>query len=80
MGVAIRCDHLNEAEVRALAERVRAEFGGLDCLVNDIWGGERFSEWGKKAWELDLSKVRAMLEAGLWSHVVTARHLLPLLR
>lgn len=79
-GVAVRCDHLDEADVQALAERVRAEVGGLDVLVNDVWGGERHSEWGKKAWELDLSKARALVEGGLWTHLVTGRHLLPLLR
>lgn len=79
-GVPVRCDHLNEEDVQALAERVRADFGGLDLLVNDVWGGERHSEWGKKAWELDLGKARALIEGGLWTHVVTGRYLLPLLR
>ena len=80
VGISIRCDHLNEEDVRALAERVRADFGGLDVLVNDVWGGERHSEWGKKAWELDLGKARALAEGGLWTHLVTGRSLLPLLR
>lgn len=79
-GVAVRCDHLDEADVQALAGRVRAEFGGLDVLVNDVWGGERHSEWGKKAWELDLGRARALIEGGLWTHLVTGRYLLPLLR
>ncbi|MEF2278916.1 SDR family oxidoreductase [Deinococcus sp. YIM 134068] len=79
-GIAVRCDHLSESDVGALAERVRAEFGGLDVLVNDVWGGERHSEWGRKAWELDLGKARALALGGLWSHLVTGRYLLPLLR
>lgn len=80
VGVPVRCDHLNEADVAALTERVRADFGGLDVLVNDVWGGERHSEWGKKAWDLDLGRARALIEGGLWTHLVTGRYLLPLLR
>ncbi|MBB5236039.1 SDR family oxidoreductase [Deinococcus budaensis] len=79
-GVPLRCDYLDEADVGRLAERLGAEFGGLDVLVNDVWGGERHSEWGKKAWELDLGKARALIEGGLWTHLVTGRYLLPLLR
>src|SRR5690242_20292724 len=50
-GIAIRVDHSVEEEVKALFERVKAEQGQLDILVNDIWGGETLSEWGKKFWE-----------------------------
>jgi NAD(P)-dependent dehydrogenase (short-subunit alcohol dehydrogenase family) len=35
-GVAVRVDHLVPAEVAALVERIRAEQGRLDVLVNDI--------------------------------------------
>src|SRR4051812_32012777 len=35
--VALRVDHTVEAEVEALAMRVRAEDGRLNVLVNDIW-------------------------------------------
>jgi NAD(P)-dependent dehydrogenase (short-subunit alcohol dehydrogenase family) len=38
-GVAVRCDHTVDEEVEALVERVRAEEGGLDLLVNNAWGG-----------------------------------------
>src|SRR6202000_447657 len=38
--VAVRVDHTVESEVAALAERVRADDGRLDVLVNDIWGGD----------------------------------------
>jgi len=37
-GVAIAVDHLDPARVAALAQRLRAEFGHVDVLVNDIWG------------------------------------------
>src|SRR5580704_15761628 len=49
--VAVRVDHTVEAEVEALAARVRAEDGRLDILVNDIWGGDDLIEWGAPFWK-----------------------------
>src|SRR5687768_17828567 len=40
-GIAVRVDHLVPAEVKALVERIDAEQGRLDVLVNDIWGAEK---------------------------------------
>jgi NAD(P)-dependent dehydrogenase (short-subunit alcohol dehydrogenase family) len=37
----VQVDHLVSEEVRALVDRIRAEQGRLDVLVNDIWGGEK---------------------------------------
>ena len=79
-GVAIRCDHSDAGQVQRLMERVRAEYDGLDVLVNDIWGGEALSEWGKKVWEQDLDMGRQMLERAVWTHILTAHAGLPLLR
>src|SRR5690606_3956912 len=39
-GIAVPTDHLVAAEVQALVERIDAEQGQLNVLVNDIWGGE----------------------------------------
>jgi NAD(P)-dependent dehydrogenase (short-subunit alcohol dehydrogenase family) len=41
VGVAVRVDHTQEAEVKALFEQVQLEHGRLDILVNDVWGGEK---------------------------------------
>ena len=79
-GVAMRCDHGDDAQVRALMGRVKAGYGGLDILVNDIWGGESLSEWGRKVWQQDLGKGRAMLDRAVWTHILTAHAGLPLLR
>src|SRR3954463_16124700 len=46
-GVAVRCDHTVDADVRALVDRVRHEQGRLDVLVNDVWGGDALTEFGK---------------------------------
>ena len=39
-GIAVAVDHLEPTQVQALVERIDAEQGQLDILVNDIWGGE----------------------------------------
>jgi NAD(P)-dependent dehydrogenase (short-subunit alcohol dehydrogenase family) len=78
-GIAVRVDHTDEAEAKALFERVAAEQGRLDVLVNDVWGGDELTEWGTPLWQLDLAKGRTLLERALWSHIVTARYGLPLM-
>ena len=76
-GVAIRTDHSQEAEVEALFARVRRDFGGLDILVNDI-GGEGLAEW-QSAWQLNLARGFELLDTAVRTHVITARHGVPLL-
>jgi len=78
-GIAVRVDHTVEDEVKALFDRVKADEGRLDVLVNDIWGGDTLTEWGAPLWQLDLAKGRTILERAVWSHVVTARYALPLM-
>ncbi len=78
-GIAVRVDHLQEAEVEGLFKRVEAEQGRLDILVNDIWGGETLSEWGKPFWELDLAKGFQMQQKAVHSHIITSRYGVPLM-
>lgn len=77
-GIAVRADHTDESQVVSLAERIAKDHGRLDVLVNDIWGGDSLVDWGKKAWEVDVSKGRTLLERGLMTHVITNRHCIPL--
>lgn len=78
-GIAVQVDHLEEEQVKALFERVRAEQGKLDILVNDIWGGDELSEWGKPFWELEVEKGWLMQERAVHTHVITSRYGTPLL-
>src|ERR1700722_16106879 len=77
--IALRVDHQVEAEVEALAARVRADEGRLDILVNDIWGGDALIDWGARFWTLDIAKVRAVVDQAVLSHLITARYLAPLM-
>ncbi|MEZ6197777.1 MAG: SDR family oxidoreductase [Planctomycetota bacterium] len=79
-GIAVRVDHTDEPAVAALIDRIRAEEGRLDILVNDIWGGDALTEWGKPVWELDLATGFKMMERAIHTHIITTRHALPLMR
>ena len=78
-GIAHRTDHTVASDVEALFARVRAEQGRLDILVNDVWGGDELTEFGKSFWELKTSKGFAMLDRAVRSHILTSRHGAPLM-
>ncbi len=82
-GIAVAVDHLDPAQVRSLAERIRRDHDHLDVLVNDIWGGEVLkggpADWETPIWEHDLDKGLRILRLAVETHLVTSHHLLPLL-
>jgi NAD(P)-dependent dehydrogenase (short-subunit alcohol dehydrogenase family) len=77
--VALRIDHTREEEVAGLATRVRNDAGRLDVLVNSIWGADPQIDWGRRFWEVDLAAIRTYLDQTLVSHVITSRHMAPLM-
>ena len=79
-GIAVRCDHTKESEVKKLATRIRREQKGkLDILVNDVWGGDALTEFGKTFWQVSIDKGLAMLNQAVHSHIITSRHVAPLM-
>ncbi|MDQ3997308.1 MAG: SDR family NAD(P)-dependent oxidoreductase, partial [Gemmatimonadota bacterium] len=79
VGIAIAVDHLEAGRVEALVERIDAENGRLDLLVNDIWGGELLFEWNRPLWEHDLEKGLRLLRLAIDTHLITSHFALPLL-
>ena len=79
VGRYAQVDHTDEEQVERLFDRVRREVGRLDILVNDIWGGDAITEWGKPFWELDWQKGRLMQERAVHTHIITSRHGVPLM-
>lgn len=74
-GIAVKVDHTQEPEVKALFERVKSEQGGqLDILVNDVWGGDSLTEWKVPFWEMDISRGLKLLERALFTHIITSRY------
>ncbi len=78
-GIAVRVDHTVESEVAALFERVRSDHGRLDVLVNDIWGGDELTEWGKRFWDPSLDKGFTMIDRAVRAHIITSRYGAPLM-
>lgn len=79
VGIAARCDHSVPAQVQALIERVRAEQGRLDILVNDIWGGDDLMAWATPFWEQPLENMLLMQTRGVHTHIITNYYAAPLL-
>jgi NAD(P)-dependent dehydrogenase (short-subunit alcohol dehydrogenase family) len=78
-GIAVAVDHLDPAQVRALIERIDAEHGRLDVLVNDVWGAEHLFEWSSPVWEHDLDNGLRLLRLAIDTHLITSHHALGLL-
>ena len=79
VGIPVQTDHTDPAQVEALVERIAREHGHLDVLVNDVWGGDELTEWGKPLWEHSLDKGLLMLERAIHSHLITSRCAIPLM-
>jgi NAD(P)-dependent dehydrogenase (short-subunit alcohol dehydrogenase family) len=73
-GIALPCDHRDDAQVDALFTQVLDEAGRIDILVNNVWGGyEYIVENGQYTWEnpfWDQPRWRwdAMFQAGVRAH------------
>src|ERR1700674_400568 len=78
-GIAVRVDHTRPAEVEKLVAAIKRRHQGLDILVNDIWGGDELTEFGKTFWQVSLEKGRLMLERAVFSHIITSHCSAPLL-
>lgn len=78
-GIAVRVDHLQPEQVRALTERIDREQGRLDVLVNDVWGGDPLAEWNKPVWEHSLEKGLRLLRLAVDTHIITSHFAIPLL-
>jgi dehydrogenase/reductase SDR family protein 1 len=78
--VPVAVDHAEDGDVRALFDRVRAEHGRLDVLVNCVFNAAAFrATIGKRFWELPASVWDDVVGLGTRSAYVAAVHAAPLL-
>jgi NAD(P)-dependent dehydrogenase (short-subunit alcohol dehydrogenase family) len=76
----IPCDHTDDDRVAGVFERIRAEHGRLDVLVNAAWGGyERMAEngqftWPLPFWEQPAWRWHAMIDAGVRAAFIASQH------
>ena len=78
-GIAVPVDHLDPAQVQALAARIEREHGRLDVLVNDVWGADVLIQWNVPVWEHSLEGGLRMLRLAIDTHIITSHFALPLL-
>ncbi len=78
-GIAIKVDHTEPAEVRKLVALIKRQHKGLDILVNDVWGGDALTEFGKPFWKVNLDNGLRMLKQAIHSHIITAHYAVPLM-
>lgn len=78
-GIAVVCDHADDAQVKALFERIDSEAGRLDLLVNNaaaVYPTEVMKPGG--FWQKDL-KLVDMITVGLRSDYVASYYAVPLM-
>jgi NAD(P)-dependent dehydrogenase (short-subunit alcohol dehydrogenase family) len=84
-GIAVRCDHTRDDEVRDLFASIEREAGHLDVLVNNAWGGYelfhegRGQEFESPFWEQDLSIWDGMFTPGVRGQYVSTVFAVPLM-
>lgn len=75
-GIPVRCDHTREEEIRALFERIAAEAGRLDVLVNNVHSGvfDMAAGVDRRFWEVEPDDWDRMNDAGLRGHYIASVH------
>lgn len=80
LGVAVACDHHDDAQVRAVIDRIDAEQGRLDVLVNNVYSAPDLVPWlDKKFWELPIEAWDQVIDIGTRSHYVASALAAPLM-
>ena len=77
--IPVRVDHTVESEVEGLFGRIDREHGRLDVLVNSIAGEEPMMAMFNSFWKTNLANAEAILRQALLSHIITAKHAVPLM-
>lgn len=78
-GVAVECDHADDAQVKAVFEKIEKEEDRLDILVNNVCWNELASMLGKKFWDIPFESFDHTQRVGLRSHFVASAMAAPLM-
>ncbi|HUZ42843.1 MAG TPA: SDR family NAD(P)-dependent oxidoreductase [Acidimicrobiales bacterium] len=80
IGVPVRCDHGDDSQVTALFDRIGAEYGRLDLLVNNVFNTPRYAHYlGLPFWEVPITAWDDVVGIGSRSHYVAAALGVPLM-
>ena len=78
-GIPVRVDHTEPADVKKLVAGIKRRHQGLDILVNDVWGGDALTEFGKTFWTCNLDNGLRMMKQAIHSHIITSHYAVPLM-
>ena len=78
-GIPVRVDHTDPGQVKKLVALIQRRHHRLDILVNDIWGGDALTEFGKPFWRANLDNGLRMLKQAIHSHIITSHFAVPLM-
>jgi NAD(P)-dependent dehydrogenase (short-subunit alcohol dehydrogenase family) len=79
-GVAVRCDHTDDAQVDAVFRRILEEQGRLDLLVNNAWSGYEISPDSSLAfWDIEWRHWDLMFTGGLRAAAYASRLAAPMM-
>ncbi len=72
--IPVQVDHSDDDQVRSLFDRIKADFGQIDLLVNNVYSGVQtlMNAQGTPFWESEPSFWDACNNVGLRSHYVTS--------
>lgn len=77
--IPIPCDHTDDGQVESTFDRIHADQGRIDLLINNVWGGyERMVEdgeftWSRPFWQQPVFRWDSMFAAGVRAHFVASR-------
>ena len=78
VGIAHRCDFSRDEDIKALFERVKAEQGQLDILVNNAWAGANHVTneyfWNTPFWKQPITLLDDFYTVGLRSGYLCSRY------
>ena len=72
--IAVRVDHTNETQVKALFRRILRAHKRLDIAVDSVAGEDPLMGAYGFLWQADLTKADAVFRQGLTSRIITAKH------
>ena len=72
--IALRVDHTNEKEVKALFRRILRAHTRLDIVVDSVAGEDPLMGLYGHLWQADLTQADAIYRQGLTSRIITAKH------
>jgi NAD(P)-dependent dehydrogenase (short-subunit alcohol dehydrogenase family) len=70
-GIAVRCDHTDDGQVKALFDQIERDQGRLDILVNNASSAQKFAEWLiQPIWEQGPQAWTDVIDSGARIHYV----------